>query len=244
MKVQPKSGKMPVLTILVPVYNEEKTIKSILDRVCRLPIDNYEVIIVNDASHDKSAQIIDAFIAKNKTLDTRVVVITHEKNKGKGATIQTALKSAKGRYFVIQDADLEYDPADIPPLLKAAVDGNRPVVYGSRFMGNFQGMPKPNYYANCFYNFLLRRLYETKVTDMHTCYKMIKIELLKEFSITSDGFDYATEVVSNILKRRLEIYELPISFKGRTRVEGKKIGYKDGLDCTYQIFKYRFSKNI
>ncbi len=244
MKASSKSVQPPVLTILIPVYNEEKTIKSILSRVSDLPINNYEVIIVNDASQDTSAQIIAAFIATFESSNVTMTLLTHPRNKGKGAAIQTALKKAKGHYFVIQDADLEYNPKDISALLDAAVSSKRPVVYGSRFMGSMQGMPRQNYYANRFYNFLLRRLYNTNITDMHTCYKMVRTDLLREFGITSNGFDYATEVVSNILRRGLEIHELPISFSGRTKKDGKKIGYMDGFECAYQIFKYRFSKNI
>jgi glycosyltransferase involved in cell wall biosynthesis len=242
MKSESKKNKHPNLTILIPVYNEERTINEILTLASGLPIKDYEIIIVNDASKDKSEEIIKRFMRSKKSPNPVITLETHPKNRGKGAAIQTALRMAHGEYFVIQDADSEYDPRDIPPLLDAAVSKKRPVVYGSRFKGDIKGMPRPNYYANRFYNFILRRLYDTDVTDMHTCYKMVRTDLIKEFNITSNGFDYATELVSRILRRGIPIFELPISFNGRTRKEGKKIGYIDGIECTYQIFKYRFSK--
>ena len=237
-----KEGKIPLLSIIVPVYNEEKTIQDILERVTKLPIEQYEILVVNDASKDKSLAIIEAFEKRFKRPNVQMRVFSHPKNRGKGAGIKTGLKHATGKYFVIQDADLEYDPDDIPALLTKALKGDHPVVYGSRFMGNMRNMAYPNYMANRFYNFVLRRLYHTSITDMHTCYKMVDRELLKSFNMQSEGFDYATELVSNILKRGIEIVEVPISFNGRTKQEGKKINVLDGVDCTYMIFKYRFGK--
>jgi glycosyltransferase involved in cell wall biosynthesis len=243
MKNSPtKKNSKVLLSILVPVYNEEKTLERMLDRVTSLPIDSYEVIVVNDASRDKSAIIIDAFIKKFRNPNVKIQVHTHPKNKGKGAGIQTGIKNATGEYFVIQDADLEYNPKEIPKLLEEAMRNNRPVVYGSRFLGKIEDMAGANYQANRFYNLLVRTLYRTNITDMHTCYKMVKTELIRELKMTSDGFDYAPELVSKLLKRNIEIYEIPISFKGRTKKQGKKIGYKDGVECTISLIKYRFSK--
>lgn len=231
----------PLLSILVPVYNEETTIRKILDRVTSLPIDNYEVLVVDDASKDESRSIIEAFAKKFSKPNVELKILSHPKNRGKGAGIKTALAAASGKYFIIQDADLEYDPKDIPPLLKAGMKGKYRAVYGSRFMGDISRMPKPNYYANKFYNFLLRRLYKTSITDMHTCYKMVDVGLLRDLDMKAEGFDYATELVSKLLRRGVVIHEAPIGFNGRTKKEGKKIGIKDGIDCTYMIFRYRFS---
>lgn len=236
--------KGPALSIMVPVYNEENTILEILNKVTVLDIDNYEVIIVNDSSKDKSPEIINKFSKNFKKKNPSLKVINHPENRGKGAAIKSALKQAKGEYFVIQDADLEYAPKDIPPLLRKAAKGNYRVVYGSRFMGKIKNMPKPNYYANRFYNFLLRRLYDTKITDMHTCYKMVDTELLKSFKMSANGFDYATELISKLLKNNVEVHEAPISFNGRTKKEGKKIDFKDGIDCTVKLIAYRLKKDI
>lgn len=231
----------PVLSILIPVYNEEKTIQKILKSVTGLPIDSYEVIIVNDASKDKSLEIITKFKNSFKSKKVKLYLFTHKNNKGKGAGIQTGLKHAKGEYFVIQDADLEYNPKDIPKVLNEALDNNYDAVYGSRFLGNINRMPKLNYLANRGYNIILRILYNTKITDMHTCYKLVRTSVIKDLGMTSNGFDYATELVSKLLKRGIEIHEVPISFNGRTRKEGKKIDFMDGLECAYKLLRYRFA---
>lgn len=227
------------LTIMVPVYNEERTIRTILESVTSLPIKEYEVIIVNDASKDASKDIIEQFDKDFASKNVRLRVISHPKNRGKGAAIKTALQHANGIYFVVQDADLEYNPKDIPRLLEVATQHQAEAVYGSRFIGDIHTMPKANYYANKFYNFLLRRLYKTSITDMHTCYKMIRTDLLRSFGLTSEGFDYATELVSKILRKGIRIREVPISFVGRSKKEGKKIDFRDGLECTYKLILYR-----
>lgn len=227
------------LTILIPVYNEEKTILEILQKTTSLPIKKYEVIVVDDASKDKSASIIEKFSKKFRSKSVDLKFLKHKKNAGKGAGIQTALKNARGKYFVIQDADLEYDPSDIPRILSTAEGSNYDAVYGSRFMGNINGMPRANYYANHGYNIILRILYNTKVTDMHTCYKMVRTALLKDVGVSSNGFDYATEIISKLLRRGIKIHEVPISFNGRTKKEGKKIDVMDGIECAYKLLRFR-----
>jgi len=202
------------------------------------------VIVVDDASRDKSRQIIEEFQQGFSNPSVTLKVFEHKENRGKGAGIKTGLEHAAGKYFIIQDADLEYDPGDIPALLQKAVDGGHAVVYGSRFLGDPKDMPRANYYANRFYNFVLRRLYNTAITDMHTCYKMVQTDIMRELEMSSEGFGYATELVSKILRRGIPIHEGPISFSGRTKRQGKKIGVKDGLDCLYMIFRYRFARNI
>lgn len=230
------------LTILVPVYNEDKTLKSVLEELLHLPIKSYEVIIVDDGSVDSSSQIIKKFIRVNKSSKVIIKYYKHTYNRGKGATIKTALKHSDGEYFVIHDADLEYNPTDIPSLLDRAFYDNVPVVYGSRFLGEINNMPKVNYVANKFYNFMIRRLYPTTLTDMHTCYKMVDTGIIKELKMTAEGFDYATELVSKLLKQGYKIAEVPIRFDGRSRKEGKKINFKDGVMCFYKIISYRFKK--
>lgn len=239
-----KKSSQPVLSILIPVYNEENTLNKILIKTTALKIPHYEVIIVNDASYDKSAGIIKKFAGSFRNANVELSVCTHPINKGKGATIKTALKQAKGEYFVIQDADLEYDPKDIRPLLDKAVSDNLSAVYGSRFLGTIKNMPRANYFANKFYNFMLRRLYDTEITDMHTCYKLVRTDLMREFKMQSEGFGYATELVSKLLRKGIPIQDMPISFNGRNKKQGKKIGVRDGVDCIYMMFKYRFSKQV
>lgn len=226
------------LTVLVPVYNEEKTLPTILGKIQTAFKDDWELIIVNDASKDRSPEIIREF-AHSKAIK-HLQVVDHPKNKGKGAGIQTALKLARGRFFIIQDADLEYDPKDIAKLINFAETNGAQAVYGSRFKGRIKNMARANYYANKFYNFLLRRLYGTKITDMHTCYKLVETALLRDLKMKSDGFGYAPELVSKLLLRGVEINELPISFNGRTRRDGKKIGVADGVECIASLLKYRF----
>ena len=227
------------LTILVPVYNEENTLATLLGKLKKILTDEYELIIVDDASTDKSPGIIKDFVARNQQL--HVKTIRHPKNRGKGAGIQSALNQASGRFFIIQDADLEYDPKDIRALLEFAESNDARAVYGSRFKGEIQNMAKPNYYANKWYNFLLRRLYNTAITDMHTCYKLINTALLQEIKIESEGFGYAPELVSKLLRRKVNIHELPVTFYGRTRQEGKKISFRDGISCMADLLTYRFS---
>lgn len=231
------------LTILVPIYNEEATLKKLLDKLksVKLP-SKAQLILVNDGSKDSSQKIVDQWI-KNKGMPFDVRVIKHNTNRGKGAGIQTALALAKGKYFVIQDADLEYDPVEIPTLLAVALESKAPVVYGSRFLGHISNMPKPNYIANRAYNLLILALYGVKITDMHTCYKMIRTDLFKDLDIHAQGFGYATEVISKLLHRHVPIKEVPISYNGRTIEEGKKITAIDGIECLWQIIRYRFNND-
>ena len=231
------------LTILVPVYNEEATLAQLLKKLGGIKLSKKaQVVVVNDGSKDNSQAIIGQW-AKNKQLPFDVEVVLHPTNKGKGAGIQTGLRRAKGKYFVIQDADLEYDPNDIPPLLDRAFADGAPVVYGSRFLGTIKNMPKANYVANRFYNILLRILYGVKMTDMHTCYKMIRTDIFKSLEIKSQGFGYAPEVISKLLKQKIPIVEVPITFNGRKVKDGKKINAGDGVECLWALLKYRFSKS-
>lgn len=225
------------LTILIPVYNEEKSLPTMFRRLDKAKLENTEIIIVNDFSKDRSLEIIESWITKS-THD--VVFINHERNRGKGAGIKSALAIAKGEYFVVQDADLEYNPIEIPSILAEAKKHNYPVVYGSRFLGSIKNMPKPNYIANRFYNFLVWVLYGVRMTDMHTCYKMMETKLFKKLDIQAEGFGYATEVIAKVIRRGIPIHEVPISFEGRTVKDGKKIDVSDGIECLTSLIRYRF----
>lgn len=225
------------LTILIPVYNEEKSLPTMLSRVDKAKLKNTEIIIVNDHSKDNSLEIIKSWIART---NHDVVLINHERNRGKGAGIKSALKIAKGKYFVVQDADLEYNPVEIPALLAEAQKHNYPVVYGSRFLGEIKDMPRANYFANKFYNYLVRLLYHVKVTDMHTCYKMMETSIFQKLDVQAEGFGYAPEVIAKLIRKGVPIHEVPISFEGRTVKEGKKIDVADGVECLTSLVRYRF----
>lgn len=231
------------LTILIPVYNEERTVRAILERATSLPIKKYELIVVNDASKDSSLKIIKKFIKEFKSTSVKVSEYSHKTNQGKGAAIQTGINVAQGEYFVIQDADLEYSPEELPKLLSAAKSGGYRAIYGSRFMGSISNMAPANYVANRFYNIMLRFLYGVSITDMHTCYKMVRTDILRELRMTAEGFDYATELVSKLLKRDIEIHEMPISFSGRSKKDGKKIDLMDGIECLYKLLRYKYFDN-
>lgn len=222
----------------MPVYNEEAHLPSILKKMEGVTLPNVEVIIVNDGSKDKSKDIIEEW-ARKKGLPFELRIVHHDKNRGKGAGIQTGLSMATGTYFVIQDADLEYDPVEIPGLLDAATKANAPVVYGSRFMGSIKSMPFANYVGNRFYNLLLLAMYGVRITDMHTCYKMIQTDLFKELDIQNQGFGYAPEVISKLLRKKVPIMEVPINYVGRRAQEGKKINARDGIECLTHLIKYR-----
>lgn len=226
------------LTIMIPVYNEAHTVAEVLNKTASISGINYEIIVVNDASFDGSLRVIEQWSKANPRAQLKL--ISHPTNLGKGAAIKTALSEARGGYFVVQDADLEYDPAEIKGLLEIT-DGSN-AVYGSRFLGTITGMRWTNQLANRFYNFVVWLLYGVKITDMHTCYKMVPTTTLREMNLTSQGFDYATEIVSKLLLHKVPITEAPISYRGRTAEEGKKIGWHDGYDCLALLLRYRFTK--
>lgn len=228
---------MKKLSILVPVYNEEKTIEKILEKLentdfCGL---EKEIILIDDASTDGSTDIL-------KNLN-RHKVFYHEKNLGKGAALRTGFKEATGDIIIIQDADLEYDPKDYIELINLILEEKADVVYGSRLSG---GKPSRSFMfthllGNKFLTLLTNILYNTTLTDMETCYKAFKAEFIKGIEIKSDRFDFEPEITAKVLKRRARLYELPISYYGREYEEGKKITWKDGLHAVLALVKYRFT---
>jgi len=226
-------------SIIIPCYNEERTILKIIELVEEaLSGDDYEIIVVDDASTDKTKEII-KFRLEN---EGRVRTICHEVNYGKGAAIRSALKKVTGDVVIIQDADLEYDPSEYVKLLKPILDGKADVVYGSRFKGGNAG--RVLYYWHCFGNSFLtwmsNMFTNLNMTDMETCYKVFKKGILENISIEENGFGFEPEITAKIakLKPKIRIFEVGISYYGRTYEEGKKISWKDGFRAIYAIIKY------
>lgn len=235
------------LSIIIPAYNEGSTIHLILDKVQNVQLlDNIEkeIIIVNDCSTDNTEESIKEYIDKNSTIN--IQYHKHEINQGKGAALHTGIKKATGEYLIIQDADLEYDPSEYNILLKPVVDGFADVVYGSRFMG---GKPHRILFfwhsiGNKFLTFLSNMLTNLNLTDMETCYKLFRTDLIQSFNFQEKRFGFEPEVTARISRvPKIRIYEVGISYYGRTYFEGKKIGAKDGFRAIYCILKYNiFSK--
>ncbi|MFY7990176.1 MAG: glycosyltransferase family 2 protein [Fluviicola sp.] len=232
------------LSILIPAYNEGATIHLILDKVKAVVLDNKiekEIVIVNDCSKDDTVARVEAYMAANPDLDIRLY--SQPVNMGKGAAIQRAIKECTGEYLIIQDADLEYDPAEYNLLLKPVFVDNADVVYGSRFMGHHPHRILFFWHSigNKFLTNLSNMMTNLNLTDMETCYKLIRSELAKKIVIKERRFGIEPEITAKLAKMRpIRIYEVGISYYGRTYEEGKKIGWKDGFRAIYCIFKYRF----
>lgn len=230
------------LSILIPAYNEAKTIHLILNKVRDVKLLNgieKEIIIVNDCSTDGTVKAVEDYIANNSTLDIRLH--NQEKNQGKGAAIHKAIELATGDYLIVQDADLEYDPEEYNALLKPIVNGFADVVYGSRFMG---GNPHRILFfwhsiGNKFLTFLSNMFTNLNLTDMETCYKLMDAKIAKSLSLKEKRFGFEPELTAKLSRiPKIRIYEVGISYYGRTYEEGKKIGWKDGFRAIYCILKY------
>lgn len=235
-----------LLSIIIPAYNEARTIHLILDKVKAVQLSDQgekEVIIVNDCSTDDSEQSIQQYILQNPDLDIRY--LKHKKNKGKGAALHTGIDHAKGDFVLIQDADLEYDPREYNKLLQPILEGFADVVYGSRFMG---GRPHRILFfwhsiGNKFLTFLSNAFTNLNLTDMETCYKVFRREMIQSLVLKEKRFGFEPEVTAKISRvSKVRIYEVGISYYGRTYEEGKKINWQDGVRAIYCILRYNIFK--
>ena len=227
------------ISVIIPCFNEEKTITNLLGRVLKSLIDmNKQIVIVDDCSTDNTFKILQELSALDKSIN----IVSHSSNQGKGAAIRTALLSVTGDIVIIQDADLEYNPSEFPKLLKPILDGNADVVYGSRFKSG--DAARVIYFwhrlGNLFLTFFSNMFTNLNLTDMETCYKVFRKEVLNQIRIEENRFGIEPEITAKIskIRPRLRIYEVGISYYGRTYDEGKKITYKDGFRAIYAIIKY------
>jgi len=231
-----------VLSIIIPAYNEEKTIHLILNKIKHTQLISgfqKEIIVVNDCSKDNTAKVLQEYIAANP--DMKMRLIEHEINKGKGAALHTGIREASGEYIVIQDADLEYDPEEFNLLLKPVLVDNADVVYGSRFMGSQPHRILFFWHSigNKVLTFLSNMFTNLNLTDMETCYKLFRAGVIKNINLQETRFGFEPEVTAKIARiPNIKIYEVGISYYGRTYDEGKKIGWKDGFRAIYCILKY------
>lgn len=222
-----------LLSVVIPVYNEKNTLTTIIEKVQKVKIDK-EIIIVDDYSTDGTREIL------NELKTDNIKIFYHDFNQGKGAALRTAFNHVQGDYIIIQDADLEYEPAEYHVLLDPFIKFDADVVYGSRFKGNTRVMFFWHYLGNKFLSLVTNILYNTTITDMETCYKMFKKEVITSLKIESNRFDFEPEITAKVLKAKYKIFEVPISYNGRDYHEGKKITWRDGFMAVYKLFKYKF----
>jgi len=222
----------PVLSVVVPVFNEAATVREILARVRASPVGK-EIVVVDDGSTDGTREIL----AKESGDDLRVIL--HERNRGKGAALRTGFEAARGQIVIVQDADLEYDPAEYGVLLGPILDGRADAVFGSRFLG---GPHRVLYFrhrlGNAFLTFCSNLASNLNLTDMETCYKAVRRDVLQSITLCEDRFGFEPEVTHKLARAGARIYEVPISYSGRTYEEGKKIGWKDGVRALWCIWKF------
>jgi glycosyltransferase involved in cell wall biosynthesis len=225
----------PLLSVVMPVYNELATIDEIIARVVSVPM-RIQLIVVDDCSTDGT---------RNRLVDLQrehgFTLLLQERNQGKGAALRRGFAAVTGNIVVIQDADLEYSPEELPMLAELIIEGRADVVYGSRFLGRHRVFLFTHYLGNRLLTLLTNVLYNTMLTDMETCYKVMRREVLESMQLTSNGFGIEPEMTAKIFKRGYRVYEVPITYDGRSYDEGKKIGWQDGVVALWVLLKHRFS---
>jgi dolichol-phosphate mannosyltransferase len=242
MESSVKSSR-PLLSVIIPAYNERDTIAAIIARVRAVPVTK-EIIVVDDASSDGTAEILQTLAGPD------LVVFRQPKNSGKGAAIRAGIPRARGEVIIIQDADAEYDPAEYPKLIAPILAGEAQVVYGSRFLQAGEtrklhwpeGMRFPNWFVNRLLAAMANLLYRAGITDEATCYKVFRADILQGLPLTCERFEFCPEVTARVRRRGIAIKEIPISYLGRSAAEGKKINWKDGVEAIWTLLKYRFRR--
>ncbi len=232
---EPGDGTGPLLSVLMPVYNEERTLRRVVEAVCAVDIDK-EIILVDDGSRDGSGALIDA-LADGE----RVRAYHHPRNRGKGAAVRTAVGHACGQLVLIQDADLEYDPNDYHTLVAPILEGKADVVFGSRAFTSHTAYSFWFVMGNRLVTLATNVLYDCYISDMETCYKVMRREVARGLHLESRGFEIEPEITAKLVKAGHRIYEVPISYAARSREEGKKLTWTDGLKAIRTLVRYRFS---
>jgi glycosyltransferase involved in cell wall biosynthesis len=233
MKPLPAS---PRLSVVMPVFNERSTIDEIISRVLAIPL-TIELIVVDDCSTDGTGQRL-----QELQRERGFVLLSQPANGGKGAALRRGFERVTGDIVIIQDADLEYSPEEYPDLIDLIMRGRADVVYGSRFLGRHRVFLFTHYLGNRLLTLITNVLYNTMLTDMETCYKVMRTEVLRSFSLHSNGFGIEPEMTAKIFKRGYRVYEVPITYDGRGYAEGKKITWKDGVVALWVLLKYRFTE--
>jgi glycosyltransferase involved in cell wall biosynthesis len=224
----------PLLSVVMPAFNEKATIEEIIRRVLAVPI-RTQLIVVDDCSIDGTREIL----ARLQT-ELGFTLLLQPRNQGKGAALRRGFEAVAGDLVVIQDADLEYSPEEFPELIELICQGRADVVYGSRFLGRHRVFLFTHYAGNLLLTFLTNVLYNTMLSDMETCYKVMRTEVLRSMTLESNGFGIEPELTAKIFKRGYRVYEVPITYDGRGYEEGKKIGWRDGVVALWVLLKYRF----
>jgi glycosyltransferase involved in cell wall biosynthesis len=226
----------PLLSVVMPAYNEKDTIEEIIRRVQAVPL-RTQLIVVDDCSTDGTREIL---VRLQRELD--FMLLLQPENRGKGAALRRGFEAVHGDLVVIQDADLEYSPEEFPQLIELICQGRADVVYGSRFLGRHRVFLFTHYAGNRLLTLLTNVLYNTMLTDMETCYKVMRAEVLRSMTLNSNGFGIEPEMTAKIFKRGYRVYEVPITYDGRGYDEGKKIGWRDGVVALWVLLRYRFSE--
>jgi glycosyltransferase involved in cell wall biosynthesis len=226
----------PLLSVVMPVYNEVGTVEEIIRRVLAIPL-RTQLIVVDDCSTDGTRDVL-----KRLESELGFTLMLQPRNNGKGGALRRGFEAVRGDVVVIQDADLEYSPEEFPALIELICQGRADVVFGSRFLGRHRVFMFTHYLGNRIVTTLTNVLYNTMLTDMETCYKMMRTEVLRSMRLQSDGFGIEPELTAKIFKRGYRVYEVPITYDGRGYQEGKKITWRDGAVALWVLLKYRFTE--